>query len=162
VRSNRIIDAGWLLSEIVGPKRDSLYAHLRREALICDGHTGDSGEPSVSTSRNASVTERAAMQLYDIRNLEQDLNYLEGEMLLAIRHYAEHQQKVERFRAGGVAPTKPSGMCDQTGKEGAIEWGDPLCPMPAVKGGMCQAHYTAWYRHRKANGIDTSKDYEPA
>jgi hypothetical protein len=47
----------------------------------------------------------------------------------------------------------------QQGKEGATVWGDPLCDMPPTKGGCCDRHYFAWYRHRKAKGIDTTKDF---
>lgn len=48
----------------------------------------------------------------------------------------------------------------QLGKDGTIEWGDPLCSEPSYKGGLCGRHYMAWYRWRKANGVDTSSMFE--
>jgi len=51
----------------------------------------------------------------------------------------------------------------QLGKDGTIEWGDPLCVDPSEKQGLCSKHYMRWYRWRKANGLDTDGMFaEPA
>lgn len=50
----------------------------------------------------------------------------------------------------------------QIGKDGTIEWGDATCTDGATKSGLCAKHYTAWYRWRKNNDIDTSRMFEPA
>lgn len=51
----------------------------------------------------------------------------------------------------------------QLGKDGTIEWGDPLCSDPSEKHGLCARHYMRWYRWRRANGLDTGDMFaEPA
>lgn len=55
-----------------------------------------------------------------------------------------------------ATPDKPRECRDgQTGKDGTIEWGDPLCVEPSEKSGLCSKHYMAWYRWRRATGVDT-------
>lgn len=49
----------------------------------------------------------------------------------------------------------------QFGREGAIEWGDPLCRKGADKVGLCHQHYMAARRWREKNGLDTSRMVEP-
>lgn len=41
----------------------------------------------------------------------------------------------------------------QVGREGAAEWGDALCPMPAATTGLCGAHYQAARKYRIAHGL---------
>lgn len=54
-------------------------------------------------------------------------------------------------------------MCadHQTGKAGVHEWGDPTCPLPALKSGLCLSHYQRWYRHRRAAGLNVTTDHQP-
>ena len=72
--------------------------------------------------------------------------------------------KIERLEAQQARMATRMTICAdmQAGKDGAIEWGDPLCVMPSVKAGLCSKHYYAWYRWRVTNGVDTSRDHEPA
>lgn len=49
----------------------------------------------------------------------------------------------------------------QKGKDGTIDWGDPLCDEDGEKAGLCARHYMAWYRWRKNAGHDTSRMHQP-
>ena len=154
--------AGQTLQDITAPNLTAALEHLNREIHACDGFPEKGEQLGVHAESELTPTERAADMRYTLRNHVEDLRDAKAKVLADLRALNDAINAAMRIRAPRPTPTKPSGMCDQTGKEGAIEWGDPLCPMPAVKGGMCQAHYTRWRRHRIANGIDTSKDYEPA
>lgn len=50
-------------------------------------------------------------------------------------------------------PATPMCRDAQVGREGAAEWGDPLCPMPASIAGLCGAHYYAARRYKVAHGL---------
>jgi|TARA_R110000744_G_scaffold95674_1_gene184806 hypothetical protein len=53
--------------------------------------------------------------------------------------------------------------CDnQVGRHAVAEWGDPLCSLSGTKAGLCGQHYMTWYRARIRDGIDTSRDHQPA
>lgn len=67
-----------------------------------------------------------------------------------IQHWCNPGDKIEQAQ-----------LCkhNQTGREGVLEWGDPLCDRMPTKAGLCGAHYMRWYRHRAEHGIDTSKDF---
>lgn len=55
-----------------------------------------------------------------------------------------------------LAVDRPAECRDgQAGKDGAIEWGDPLCSGPAEKSGLCSRHYMRWYRWKREHGLDT-------
>ena len=68
-----------------------------------------------------------------------------------------------RKLAGTRAPVATERCCDgQVGKEGTIEWGDATCQDMPTKSNLCGRHYFAWYRWRRANGVDTSRMFEAA
>lgn len=52
--------------------------------------------------------------------------------------------------AHGTPTTRPT-MCADTQHtiDTATEWGDPHCPMPATKRGLCQKHYDAHRYHTR-------------
>jgi len=79
-----------------------------------------------------------------VNNVAVAIRALRRHMLLTIRHEKE-----------------PLALCkdNQQGREGQIVWGDPTCERRPDKAGLCHAHYTDWYRYRKAAGIDTTRDY---
>lgn len=60
-----------------------------------------------------------------------------------------------------VAVQQPRCCEGQAGKDGSLEWGDPLCHDAPHKAGLCNRHYMAWYRHRAALGRSTADMFEP-
>jgi hypothetical protein len=158
-----LYQAGQTLQDITAPNLTAALEHLARELHACDGWAEKGEQLGVHSEAELTPTERAADLRYELRNAVEDLRDAKARFLLELRNINDAINQAMRMRAPRpTQPSKPTGMCDQTGKEGAVVWGDPLCPATAVKGGMCQAHYTRWRRHRIAMGIDTSKDYEPA
>jgi hypothetical protein len=161
---NRDLDqAGHTLQHVLAHNLTAALEHLARELHNVDGFPERGESLGVQATSELTSTERAADVRFDLRSKLEDLRDAKAHMLKALHVLNDEINEAMRMRVpkNVKAPGKPTGLCDQTGKEGAIEWGDPLCPMPAVKGGMCQAHYFRWYRHRQEHGIDVSNDHQP-
>jgi hypothetical protein len=133
-----------------------------RRARAQSGDTGGNDDGvRVHTSRISSTTETRALAA--VHNDEQHDTMLEhvNTIRQAIRQARRYIHA--NIMRGPDLPAEPDGptLCKdgQHGKEGAIEWGDTTCEFPASKSGLCSAHYLAWYRYRKASGIDTTKDF---
>lgn len=167
-RPNRDLDlAGHLLQNVMAVSYQQARAHLALELSYLDGYPAGNDEPNVTATAELTTVERCADARIDLTTIDSELEALKVETLGMIRLLNEAINTAARKRVPRVTvrpEDKKRDLCctGQVGKEGAIVWGDPLCLMPAVKAGMCQAHYFRWYRHRVDNGIDTSRDYEPA
>jgi hypothetical protein len=165
---NRDLDqAGHLLMNVMALSFQQARAHLATEVSYCDGYPAGNDSPNVTASAELTSVERAASARYDLSTIDMELQALKVETLGMIRALNEAINRAASTRVPRtvVKPEdKKKDLCctGQVGKEGAIEWGDPLCLMPAVKANMCQAHYYRWYRHRQDHGIDTSRDFAPA
>jgi|GEM_PF-2251512 len=169
-KPNRDLEmAGWSLQNIVAVNVTAALEHITRELHALDGHVGG-GDPGMrvqSTSELTSV-EAVADERWRMRSAVEELRDAKADVLSSIRALNELCNALKRLRAPKVpqrGTEAPQGLlcsAGQVGKEGADVWGDPDCPMPAVKSGMCQAHSKRWYRHRQALGIDVSMDHEPA
>ena len=123
--------------------------------------TSSGDNERVRTSTSSSTTERQAMQriaitadLFQVREDLRSLNTLANDISRMLDRIITGRQPDDHD-----TPDVPVCLEGQHGKEGAIEWGDPLCAMPAVKRDLCQRHYDAWRRHRLNRGIDTSRDF---
>ena len=125
--------------------------------------------------RPRSGVERDADVVYELSSIREDVRD-------QVRHMGEeYEDWRSQIRAAGLVvhaarrkglsaeerqrmnldKLKPSVCADnQHGKHGADEWGDAVCLLPSVKSGLCMAHYWAWYRKRKADGIDIGRDFE--
>lgn len=138
---------------------------LEAQIARIDGWPGTSTDPHVRTSRGTSSTEAAGARRAE---LAADYQQLHDDLVAMDTTVSDLLRMCRRIHTGvepdedDHGPAIPLCMEGQTGKEGSIVWGDVTCAMPAVKGGMCQAHYLAWYRHRRSAGIDTSRDHQPA
>lgn len=127
-----------------------------------EGSRPDGGNERVHTSRSTSTTEARALAALEhdqqLTTITNDIDRIRT----AIRRARATTNAI--MRGPDVEEPEAPRPCKegQHGKAGAIEWGDPTCDFPADKSGMCQAHYFAWYRHRKAAGIDTSNDFAAA
>lgn len=163
----RDLEAVSLRAHHLTPALNAALDHLKRQIDMCDGWPAGTDDPKVTTSITSSV-ETAAARRYaatshreDIRDavraLHDEMRNLDG--------LVRNSYRLDYDR-GAVAADPPSAvpLCKdaQVGKDGAAEWGDPICNMPHVKKGLCQQHYDAWRYWRRKHGIDTSRDFEPA
>jgi hypothetical protein len=131
-----------------------------RRARSLTGDLSRSEQVRVMTSRGDSTTEIYALNAIIQAEQEAELEQHVDTTIRAIRelrHYMRHTI----MRGPDLPAEEPMPICKegQHGKEGAIVWGDTTCELSVVKGGMCTSHYFAWWRHRKAKGIDTSADF---
>jgi hypothetical protein len=165
---NRDLDqAGHLLMNVMALSFQQARAHLATEVSYCDGYPAGNDSPNVTASAELTSVERAASTRYDLSTIDLELQALKVETLGMIRLLNEAINRAAGIRVPRtiVRPEdKKKNLCctGQTGLEGAIVWGDPLCMMPNVKKGLCQAHYSKYRRHCESLGIDRSRDYEPA
>ena len=147
-------------SEIIPEIRDHLHeqrTHIRTigAAGTDEGRTG--GGHSDPTLR--AVMERDRVDYLEgciddaLASIHVGINLLDT----YCRDALGYRREVEPERA------RQSMCCDnQQGKHGVDEWGDPLCPMPSVKQGLCQSHYDAWRYRRIRDGISVERDYGQA
>lgn len=135
--------------------------HILTERLerAIEGSSGSHGNTErVHTCRGTSTTEtRALAALFVDEQLTELLDRIDG-IRIAIRS-TRHWINTELLRGHDI-PAEPDGpaQCDQHGKAGNIEWGDPTCTWPADKAGLCSAHYQAWRRYRVRHNINADTD----
>lgn len=158
--------AGTALQGYVAQNLTAALQHIARELSALDGFPERGDNVSVSATSELTSVERHADGRWQLTSAREDLRDHKAAVLLAIRELNEAINAAMRIRAPRdvTQPNKKTGLCcsNQLGKHGVLEWGDPLCMMTAAKAGLCQAHYMAWYRARIRDGIDTSRDFEPA
>jgi len=157
--------------------------HLVQEMHLLDGYASRGGDDVIVSSSGRTIrvideqgvpdavpvtaVEAAMISRMDLFGFIEHLRAKHGELLRTVRELNELIVAGSKLRQPKTV-VKPEdqkrNLCcsGQSGKHAQIEWGDPLCMMPAMKAGLCQAHYMAWYRARQRDGIDTSKDHEPA
>ncbi len=179
-----LYQAGAALCDYVAKKYAEAIDHLTREATIIDGFAAKGEQVQVSgggavwyvvadehgEAEAVAVTsvEKAVGVRIDLDDMHADLRYQRATVLLELRKLTELVDKASRMRVprNKVEPKDKEGRCcsGQAGKEGAVVWGDALCMENGDprRGGLCPGHYMKWYRHRKAIGVDTSRDFEPA
>ena len=165
-RPNRDLDAaGYSLQHVIANQVTLALEHIARELSAIDGYGSGAPEVAVSASSELTGPERYADARWQLTSAREDLRDAKTRVLEAVRQLSEVCVQTIALRAPRdvVKPPDRSGLCctGQQGKHATIEWGDPLCMMPGIKSGMCQAHYMAWYRARKRDNIDVSKDFEP-
>lgn len=163
--NRRAADAGHTLQHVIARQVSEALDHIRRELTLLDGYSTGSPEVAVTATAELTAVEGVADARITLTRTEQQIRTDLNAIVEGVHDL--HRlcvQAVSMRQPRNVRKPDDSQLCahGQRGKEGAIEWGDPLCVLPAVKGGMCQAHYYRWYRHRIENNIDTSRDFEPA
>ena len=154
--------------------RDSADAleHLVMERVAVDGWPS-SNRPDGMPHGSSSDT-RVERQLLALADIDAQIAQVRDDMT-AIASLANSAlvvcRKAMSYRVARMTeqeqrdfPVETVSICadHQEGRAGHKTWGDGSCPMPSVKAGLCQAHYFAWYRHRKAENVDTSGDFERA
>lgn len=148
--NRRASDAAWKLGDLLAPRITTVLAHLRRELAIVDGWGGatmSDGMPRGSS--DLTGVERAADARLTIgqhlAQIEDDLNAV-CSLIDSLGHTLE---RASRLRAPEKPLDAPVACRDaQPGRDGALEWGDPLCTSLAVKAGLCSACYQRERRWR--------------
>jgi hypothetical protein len=165
-RNARVLAVAELSYHITAQKVTDAIRQLQAERIKAIADGPDIGESAGRSSNETSTTERNATEGYRIGCLIEDLRDAICGLEIAHRYLltvAEEGVRTRAFGAPGPEPVAEKTCRDnQHGKAGAILWGDPLCMKLPVKGGMCAAHYQAWYRHRVRTGRDVSRDFEEA
>jgi len=136
---------------------EQLLTHLAR----LDGYSGGGQSEKVSGAGSALTAVEAAAdrRLTLVARLEQ-LRARRAEALAAIGALVREVDRATRMVTPDTPPpVVPLCRDGQHGRDGTLEWGDPLCMRTADKVGLCHAHYMASRRWREAHGIDTSRDY---
>lgn len=140
--------------------RTALEARIAR----LNGWNTITDDPHVTTSTSGSSTERHATQraqlTADHQQLHDDLRDIDRMVSDIIRMCGRMTSGIDTPTAD--LPDVPVCMEGLAGKDGSIVWGDPTCAMPAVRKGLCQAHWMAYYRHLRDRGVDVTKHHEPA
>jgi hypothetical protein len=164
--TRQLVEAAMLLQDMVAPSVANASHHLRQELVITDGYSAGEPETVVRASAESSSTERAAVARMELNDMHDLMQLHVVNVLLAIRELHSVSQRAARLRAPRVVtkPDNKDGLCcaSQTGKHAVVEWGDALCLRHGVKAGLCEKHYKAWLRARHRDGVDVSKDFEPA
>ncbi len=163
-----LYQAGAALCDYVATNLTAALEHVQRELSTLDGYGGGS-DPGMKVTASSELTsvERTADARWAMTDAREQLRDLKAQVLVSIRELNEYINEVQRMRVPKVVvkpEDKKRDLCCSgiAGKHKADVWGDPLCMLPAVKAGLCSAHYMAWYRARRADGIDVSKDHQPA
>ena len=149
--------AMWL-DIMAGEVATARHILTERHHHATNGTSNTGNSERVHTCRGTSTTEtRALAALYVDEQLTELVDRIDG-IRIAIRS-TRHWINTELLR-GHDMPAEPDGpaQCDQRGKAGVIEWGDPTCTWPADKAGLCGAHYQAWRRYRARNNISADTD----
>jgi hypothetical protein len=159
----RCYQSGHKLAEVTARKITLAVDVISERLAHLDGIPARGERNGGRSSAASSTTEQAAIKRYNLTEYREQLRDAITDACNTNDCLDRLADEVLRF-AGHVTPDNEQPTCidGQHGKEGVIEWGDPLCRMSAVKAGMCSKHYMRWYRHRTDHGIDTSKDFEAA
>jgi len=161
----RDLQAAALRGEHLAPALDNALEHISAQLRYCDGFAKSGDDVRVSTSLAQSPTERAAAMRYALSTHREDIRDVVNELHALLKHLDAQVRQCYGL-LGPVEQTVVAvvPLCSQglAGKDGNLEWGDPTCMMPAVKGALCGNHYMRWYRWRVEHGKPVDRDFEPA
>jgi hypothetical protein len=165
------------LLEQLAHQHHQAQQHITNELTTLGYPRHTNNEPVTGGTADLTPVERDAETCRTLTSTRQDVH---DQTTATITNYRNWQQHIKALgiiirtaQTIGLTPQErkeltqrldPPAMCcdNQIGKHAAIEWGDPTCHRPADKSGLCSKHYTAWYRTRRRDGIDTSRDHQPA
>lgn len=153
----RLLSAGEKLMRYTSVQVTLAVESLRDRIAHAHEPTGDSER--VHTSDMPNPTEAAGLSRYALTAELEELRDTITDACHTLDLLARKAEEVQRWTNQGQVEQLVLCKHGQHGKEGALDWGDPLCDRMPIKGGMCGAHYMRWYRHRTEHGIDTSRDF---
>lgn len=160
-KPNRDLEmAGWSLQNNTASDYTAALDCLNRDLAASDGFTSgtEAGMAVTSTAELTSV-EAAVEARWLVQERIDNLRCAHQAAREAIRALQDLCLDAIRTRAATAPQTGTCGT-GQRNLDGHIVWGDPACPMPGVKKGMCLAHYMRWYRSQQAAGRDLSAEHD--
>ena len=141
------------------------HHHLRLEMSALDGFPERGDSVNVRATSELTSVERAADGRMLLEAAQDALREAKANLLAALVAMNEEANRALRLRAprNPVQPERPKGFCyeAQPGKHDVATWGEPCFDL-GTKMGLCARHYGKWYYACERDGIDRSKDYEPA
>lgn len=157
--NERLANAAHKLGNIIAPQMTTAVEVIAHRLANLDG-IPSGGERNGSSSDVSNPTERIALKRHQLATTREDLRDAITDCVNTIDCLGRMVDDAIRS-AGHIPEHSEQPLCrdGQQGKEGAVEWGDPMCCRLPVKGSMCLGHYWKWYRHRQAKDIDTRKDF---
>jgi hypothetical protein len=155
-----------------------VQAHLKDQAARCDSYPtqtpgaavpiADYREPRVCKNCNGAgcdncgpvtsdATSRAALMKVRFQaDIDQLTDDREAIYSLAISLSRLLETGIRQHGPGIIKPTER--VCDASGREGAIEWADPMCGDYAAKSVLCARCYQRERRWRLAHNLTTRQD----
>lgn len=157
--NERLANAGHKLTNIIAIQMTTAVQAIAERLTQLDG-AGGGGERTGSSSDVSNPTERAALKRYHLTAVREDLREAITDCCNTIDKLGEMVDDALR-NAGHIPEQTEQPLCrdGQVGREGVLEWGDPLCCRLPVKGQLCAAHYAKSYRYRTDKRINTVKDF---
>ena len=157
--NERLANAGHKLTNIIAVQMTNAVQAIAERLANIDG-AGGGGERTGSSSDVSNPTERAALKRYHLTAVREDLREAITDCCNTIDKLGEMVDDALR-NAGHLPEQTEQPLCrdGQVGREGVLEWGDPLCCRLPVKAKLCIACYSRSRRWRTDKGISTLKDY---
>lgn len=153
---HRTLQAAQTLNQLA-PDVTLALTNLNRERTICDGY-GSRGESAGRGGATSSSTEAAAIALQHFTRQTEDIRQTITDIEQAVALLA----RLTKTSIGMRAPTDtPRCRDNQMGRQGALEWGDPVCEDLPTKAQLCYNCYMREYRWRDRHGLGP-REIEPA
>lgn len=136
--------------------------NLRADANALGWPTTTSTDRPPIGKPDGSIVERHAGRLAGIEHTRRTITHHLDQAHTAWQLWVAHLEKVQRAlpatpRADQQQDGPPMCRDNQHDLHGAPEWGDPLCPMPATRHGLCSGHYLAYWQALRAAGLTTPR-----
>jgi hypothetical protein len=153
---------GVTLTDHLAPAVTLALDHLSRERQACDGMAA-AGIPTGRGSGGSygSRTETAALRAGRYVEQTDAIRAAIDAIETATKHLAVLVFTGLGMRVPAAADVTRCREAQHGRDAGA--WSDDLaCSALPDKAGLCNRHYIAWYRYRRAHNIDTSGDFGPS
>lgn len=159
-QNENLANAGHYLGNILAAQYETVRVLIRERVTRIDGFAAGGERVGGSKSEVSDPTLRAALQRANLEQIYGDLQRGHDDLLATVKLF-DKQIRESLQHAGHIPEQTEQPLCrdGQVGRDGVLEWGDPLCCRLPVKGQLCQAHYSKWRRFRTDKGIDTTKDF---
>ena len=133
--------------------------HLRRELVHADGSPATTMSDGMPRGASALTSvERAAETRLHLSAQQAQI----FDDIGALASLIDSAMIVARRALGmrGPAPVVDDVLCSGAGRDGYMEWYDPMCNDRPVKAGLCSACYQRERRWRTAHGL-SERDIQP-
>jgi hypothetical protein len=145
------------MTRLVREVQRQALEHLAHQYHSYDGRSAQTmGDGTPRAAGELTTLERHALARMEISatidQIHDDMNALP----IMLASYLAFARKAQGFRA----PTaEDAPRCSPNGRDGYMEWMDPLCQDLATKSGLCGRCYMREYRWRSTHGL-TPRDVQ--